>query len=143
MKTLTGLPMGAVLLIGFLHAAAAATTQDGNKLLRACTQAIRFTDSPETLAQAFRQPEQVMEAGYCLGLLRGVANMNMVWQMYTKDASMFFCLPPESIVNQWMRIVVRYLQQHPEKLHEEDIGLVSLAFTSAFPCPPKAQSPRR
>jgi hypothetical protein len=41
--------VGSILLLVFLHSAAAATAQDGNKLLRACTQAIRFTDSPQAL----------------------------------------------------------------------------------------------
>jgi hypothetical protein len=102
-----------------------------------------MTDSPQAKEQALGRPHLALEAGYCLGLLSGVANMNAFWQHYTKDTSMFFCLPPDSVTNQWMRIVVKYLQEHPERLHEEATTLASLAFTSAFPCPSKAQSPRR
>jgi hypothetical protein len=143
MQVLRILVVGSLLFLSVLHTAAAAPVRDGNALLRACTLAIRFIDTPETRTEAFERPHQVMEAGYCWGLLRGMANMNLLWQEHTKDTSMYFCLPPQSNTGQWMRVVVKYLQAHPEQLHEEDIGLVSLAFTNAFPCLPKAQHPRR
>lgn len=142
MKALSTLVVGPILLLVLLYSATAAPVQDGNRLLRACTLAMRFMDSPQAQEQALGKPHQALEAGYCLGLLRGLTNMNMVWQQYTKDASMFFCVPPESKTGQWMRVVVKYLQEHPERLHEEDIALASLALTSAFPCLPKPQSPR-
>jgi Ssp1 endopeptidase immunity protein Rap1a len=132
-----------ILLVGFLHPSAAVLPQDGNQLLRACALAMHLIDSPQAEIQALEKPQQALEAGYCLGLLRGLANMNMVWQDHTKDTSMFFCLPTESTTGQWMRVVVKYLQEHPERLHEDDITLARLAFTSAFPCQPRTLSPRR
>jgi hypothetical protein len=142
MQVLRILVVVLILFMGLLRTANAVTNRDGNQLLRACTLAMNLTDSPEAKIQAFEKPHQALEAGYCWGLLRGLANMNMAWQDHTKDTSMFFCMPTESTTGQWMRVVVKYLQEHPERLHEEDITLASLAFTSAFPCPPKPQSPR-
>jgi Ssp1 endopeptidase immunity protein Rap1a len=144
MQVLRILVVGSLLFLSVLHTAAAAPVRDGNALLRGCTLAIRLVDTPEaTRTEVFERPDLVMDAGYCFGLLRGMADMNKLWQMYTKDTSMYFCLPPQSNMGQWMRVVVKYLQAHPEQLHEEATGLVSLAFTNAFPCLPKAQHPRR
>jgi Rap1a immunity proteins len=135
--------MGTLLLVGFLHSAAAAEKRNGNELLSACTLAMSIVDSPQAIEQMLGRPHQALEAGYCLGLLHAVTNINAFWQHYPKDTSMFFCLPPQSTVNQWTRIVVKYLQEHPERLQEADIGLAIRAFTTAFPCPSKIQSPRR
>ena len=137
------LTIAAILFLGFVRSTAATTTRDGNQLLSACTHAIRITDSPQALRQPFREPDIALEAGYCIGFLSGVANMNIFWQTRTKDTSMFFCLPPEGIINQLMRVVVKYLQEHPEKLHDPDIAVASMALANAFPCPSKIQSPRR
>jgi hypothetical protein len=90
-----------------------------------------------------RTPDAYFDTGYCLGLLRGVANMNLLWQQYAKDPSMFFCPPSESTIHEWIPVVVTYLQDHPERLHEEDVLLASVALTRVFPCPPKAQRLRR
>lgn len=44
------------------------------------------------------------------------------------------CVPPEGTAVQILRVVVAYLQRHPERLHER-AGLVALsAMREAFPC---------
>ena len=45
------------------------------------------------------------------------------------------CLPPSGISNdQGMRIVTKYLEAHPEDLHESARSSVFLALREAFPC---------
>jgi hypothetical protein len=50
---------------------------------------------------------------------------------------MNFCLPPAGISNdQAMRVVIKWLEAHPEELHESSRMLVLLALRDAFPCKP-------
>jgi len=141
MKALSILVVGPMLLLGLLVSAAAAPEGNGNLLLQACTLGIRFDNSPQAFIQG--KPDEYWGAGYCLGLVRGLVTMNDAWQHDTKDASRFFCTPLSNTTGQFIRVVVKYLKEHPERLHEQDMGLATVALRDAFPCPPAAQSPRR
>jgi Rap1a immunity proteins len=137
MKVRGRLIVGSLLLLGVLLPAAAQTA-DGHNLLQACTLALRAPTVSQELSKA-----DFMKAGYCVGLLDGLGGMNQVWQEYTQDTSRFFCSPPGSRRDQIVRVVVRYLENHPEQLHEHEIILAGWALSKAFPCLPKAQTPRR
>jgi hypothetical protein len=53
-----------------------------------------------------------------------------------------FCLPTQGIVNsQAVRIVARYLREHPAELHYQARTVASLALAEAFPCPWHQDSP--
>ena len=43
------------------------------------------------------------------------------------------CIPKDTNVGQWTTIVKKYLEDHPEKLHEQGVNLVILSLTTAFP----------
>jgi hypothetical protein len=46
-----------------------------------------------------------------------------------------FCTPESGITNdQAARVVVKYLREHPERLHEKESLLAMAAFAEAFPC---------
>ncbi len=45
------------------------------------------------------------------------------------------CIPDEASVAQLARVVVKWLREHPEKLHELKSFVVIEALKSAFPCP--------
>jgi hypothetical protein len=122
---------------------APALALDGRQLLQGCTQAQRIVASPQVRDQMFDRPDMVMAAGHCMGLVLGLANMNRLWQEYTKNTSIFFCPPPATTTGHWIDAVVTYLQRHPEALTEEGIALASVALTTAFPCRAVPQPPRR
>ena len=42
------------------------------------------------------------------------------------------CIPKDK--NQWTTIVKKYLEDHPEKLHEQGVSLVISSLATAFPC---------
>lgn len=65
-------------------------------------------------------------AGVCAGKVRGV----MVWAWATKSA----CIPDTVTGYQAAKVVVQYLDAHPEKLHLDLSLLMFSALTEAFPC---------
>jgi hypothetical protein len=73
----------------------------------------------ETAFDAYRD-------GYCSGLVAGVSS-----------ASPRVC-PDDGVTGgQQIRVVLKYLQDHPEELHLDDALLVDRALAKAFPCPKK------
>ena len=69
----------------------------------------------------------------CRGFIRGAFDgHNVVSAIYKKDD--VFCLPEEVTVGQVAKVVLKYLENHPEMLHEMAVGVVYAALFRAFPC---------
>jgi len=62
-------------------------------------------------------------AGYCIGIVTGVS-----------DESPQHCSPEDAIVAQSIRVVLKFLQDHPEKLHQRRTWLAAEALRKAFRC---------
>ena len=43
------------------------------------------------------------------------------------------CFPKDTNVRQWTAIVKKYLEDHPEELHQQGIDLVLFSLAVAFP----------
>ena len=43
------------------------------------------------------------------------------------------CIPKDTTVGQWTAIVKKYLEDHPEELHNEGVNLVIVSLATAFP----------
>jgi hypothetical protein len=119
--------------IGFLYIAAIAMPcyADGNAIMEDCNAAVSFADSG-----ALHDSDDINfgRAGYCLGLVQGITQLNKYYELMLKGKSLF-CTPSGGIKNgQAARIVVKYLRDHPEKLHEHESFLVIEAFREAYPC---------
>jgi anti-sigma regulatory factor (Ser/Thr protein kinase) len=59
------------------------------------------------------------------------------WTGFVKEKPTLlqFCVPDSGIpVIQAMRVVVKYLKEHPEQLHEDGMGLTVAALKDSFPC---------
>jgi hypothetical protein len=94
-------------------------TTDGNYLLGSCRASVQAMDNPnlhQDLLDAWR-------SGLCDGIVRGV------WAF-----SPSVCAPQEATAGQAIRIVYKYLQDHPEQLHMTDTKLVGMALAQVFPC---------
>jgi hypothetical protein len=94
-------------------------------------------------------------AGYCLGLIQGMRYTMSVdvgahslakepstdKSIEAKRATMRCdsvwkeCVPDEATAGQLAKVVVKFLNDHPERLHEDAFGLIHDAFKAAFPCP--------
>jgi hypothetical protein len=97
----------AALMSGSAHAGSGMT---GNELLQECTA--KGYDSQ----------------GYCLGIVFGFVTGNTI------EASSSICIPEHVNRGQTRDVVVRYLQQHPEKRHLQIEMLLNDALAEAFPC---------
>ena len=105
-----------------------ASAKDGYELLQRCEDAL--IDDKQGLFSM--DSSRVFLAGYCLGVMQGITRSNVIYQKLKQS---LFCLPNERITNgQAARVVVKYLREHPEELHEDDTILAVIAFMEAFPC---------
>jgi len=66
-----------------------------------------------------------------------LTKLNNEWTTFTKQkpTPLQFCIPDSGIpVIQAARIIVKYLKEHPEQLHEDGMGLTVAALKDSFPC---------
>jgi hypothetical protein len=110
------------LLIG-ANAKAEKIRRDGNELLEDCTAVSRGNPSGNF------GPE------WCYGFIMGSHETRQL--SVIAPSLVTGCVPEEVTVGQEISIVVKYLREHPEKLHYPGSVLVNIALNEAFPC--KAQ----
>jgi len=110
---------------------------DGTKLLKSCQAVIKVYDSPEEA-----QEVDMIVGGYCQGFILGILetesfyNESLKFNNY-KDIKKvtFYCIPGKTTFDQEIRVLVKYLESHPEQLKLPSIALVFMAFKTYFPCP--------
>jgi len=91
----------------------------GSWLLVSCELAVRSDDD-----KAFQENNfESYRNGFCRGIVDGVS-----------DVSPKVCQPQGSTYGQYHRVVLKYLQDHPEELHLRNSELVEKALAKAFPC---------
>jgi hypothetical protein len=94
----------------------------GSGLLGSCQISVRSSDDRSYNENSF----EAWRDGFCIGLVTGVSS-----------TSPHVC-PAEGVTTgQEKRVVLKYLQDHPEELHLDDALLVERALTKAFPCQKK------
>jgi hypothetical protein len=91
----------------------------GNWLLVSCQLSVRSMDDSAFHENTFESYRE----GFCNGLVEGVSN-----------ASSKVCRKEEVTNGQELRVVLKYLQDHPEELHLRSSALVEKALAKAFPC---------
>jgi hypothetical protein len=109
----------AAAFIQFSMAEKAVADATGNTFLQTC---IRYVETPDEYA-----PKNQVEAfnqGFCAGSISATFNL-------TNKS----CAPRGKITQgQAARVVVAYMQRHPELLHKEISWLAEEAFSEAWPC---------
>jgi Ssp1 endopeptidase immunity protein Rap1a len=98
---------------------------------------------------AVAQPNNVMSANYVMPGCRDAVNQNdnsdriylrttcnsIIRTMFYFSKSHFgICAPGQSTVGQAIRVVVAYVDQRPERMHEHFEGLALEALQRAWPC---------
>jgi Rap1a immunity proteins len=80
----------------------------------------------------------IRKAAYCLGYLQGAREILQIWEASNKAKASnlppIACISSESTTQELAMVVVKYLNDHPNKLHE---GYTLVAFTAleeAYPC---------
>jgi len=69
------------------------------------------------------------ESGYCLGVVKTL--MTLGGLLHEKVQS---CSPGSARGDQGVRVVLLYMQQHPELLHQSFLILATDALRQAWPC---------
>ncbi|HIF52085.1 MAG TPA: hypothetical protein EYQ42_11275 [Thiotrichaceae bacterium] len=69
----------------------------------------------------------------CTGYVMGLSDTHGTFTHW-KNMDKKWCPPDEIHSNQLVRVVVKHLQESPEKLHLDAGSLVANAFNTAFPC---------
>lgn len=105
------------------------TWVDGNRLHVDCLEALRL----ET-----ERTRDAWAAGSCVGYITGVVEALQAASVYGGSLSgRRACIPASVTPRQTRDVVMRFLQQNPEKRHKIALDLVVEAIDKAFPCPPR------
>jgi hypothetical protein len=107
-------------------ASAQVDINSGNFLLPVC-QRYLLNSADVTTQEAGLQ-------GYCAGVLTGL------WAASALFARDTICIPPTVTNGQMARVVVAWLEAHPQDLHEKFHRLALVAMAKAWPCPPASAS---
>jgi len=122
---------------------------DGNKLLKECKaymnllnlRDVQDKDDPDVLRAEARG--DYVNCTHCLGYVTGVVDDHFSCQINEPsstaalDPKEHFCLPDGVNPNQTVRVIAKWLEDHPARLHEGAIELVLSALKDNFPCKPQ------
>ena len=95
-----------------------------------------FYDQCGTAEKDVEQLSTALQRGYCMGyvagLTHGVASSELIHDV--KSSERVFCLP-EGVTNiQKVRVIRKYISNHPEEAHNPAQGQALMALREAFPC---------
>lgn len=81
---------------------------------------------------ALKDQADAFDGGYCAGFIDGVMSQTLVEAKAGFDVP--FCLPTGGSMGQIVQVFVKYLDDHPERLHEPASLLLVESLAKAFPC---------
>jgi hypothetical protein len=120
------------LLSSPMIALAQAQDRTGRELLDECQNAAK----PST-AEA-RTALDDLKATHCLGYLNGARDAFQTWDVVNRKRHgglpALACISPDAEVRELALVVVKYLNDHPNKLHENYTVLAFTALSEAYPC---------
>ena len=110
------------LLIGLAGSASGQEVKRADELLWNCN------------GTASSEAEALLGKAICDGYVDGFIDSYRVSTTYYGQPDAF-CLPATGIsIDQAIRVIVRYLEEHPNELHQSARSSVFLALRTAFPC---------
>ncbi|CRM39151.1 hypothetical protein BK634_03320 [Pseudomonas chlororaphis] len=78
--------------------------------------------------------ERYFNAGVCAGFVNGVTD-TLVLARIASPETIAICIPREGFtMGQAARVLLKYLDDHPETLHENASMLALQAYRAAYPC---------
>lgn len=108
-------------LLGFDPSRASERLLTGNDVLASCRLAAELKFG-RNIAEAYK-------TGDCAGKIYALIAVGSYLQ-----PNMRICFPGDAIMLQGPKVVVRFMETHPERLHEPAIILFIDALRSAWPC---------
>jgi hypothetical protein len=107
----------------------------GNELLPMCQTAINQVDG-KVDSKTVSIP-MLMDVSRCLAYIQGFIDGFHIRDTVEENMPPTLCFPPEGATGEQMvRVVTKWLENHPARLHEPAWRLIFLAFQEAFLCPP-------
>jgi hypothetical protein len=122
-------------VISVFFLATTVTRADGNKLLERCNRAKQFLNEVDAMKDVSRSDS--FDVGYCMGFVTASwHSLSVIDVVATKYGAPrpAYCFPKGVNVGQMIRVVTKWLEEHPERLHGEDYAVVTMAMGDAFPC---------
>lgn len=102
---------------------------DGNFILSKCNAALRVMDGEKISSKTDQ-----FGIGQCFGMVEGVRNTLVYLNEYL-ESDLRICWPKDGIPNgQAVRILVKYLKEHPADLNDDQTLITMMAFKDAYPC---------
>jgi hypothetical protein len=92
-----------------------------NYLMPGCRHIVAV--GPGRIAMNARNAQTVYTGGWCAGFVTGIALVN--------PGS---CPPAGSTIDQTLRVVVKYVDERPQRMHEDFSVLVQEALATTWPC---------
>ena len=107
-----------------------ASLTNGNDLLEKCKDV--FSESALTVAPTVTES---MNAGYCIGYFAGVTETETFWSEVEPAGKIkHYCFPEGVTQGEVYRIVKKWLDSNPDKLHFAAETIIHNALVSSFPC---------
>ncbi len=106
--------------------------EDGARLLERCEPALRMLAANSSTGL---DREQYADAMSCVGFVDGFI-WGHGWASWREKADMWYCPPEYFSHTQAIPVLVAYLHEHPDRMHDRAHLLTFLAFTNAYPCVP-------
>ncbi len=104
----------------------------GQKLLQECQVAAKYTEATQMTN------DEYAEAAHCLGYLNGIMDAYADWDtlntMRHANNQSPACVPSNTNAQEVAMVVVKFLNDHPNKLHDPRYDLVVTALSGAYPC---------
>jgi hypothetical protein len=133
--------------------------KDGNGLLDYCNHVVELMDNPTSQTNPddpVKFADNMMKFGWCSGYIQAMRENIDGWQLkfvvqfvpndgqkkpqparlYADEDYYAITIPPEVSVGQIARVLVKWLRDHPERLHEPPPILTIDAIKNAFPSQP-------
>lgn len=140
--------------------------QNGSDMLEFCSHVVDALDNPASqVGSSVEYAHNTFKQGWCFGHLQTIREMIIFWQVQvTKTVAILSgdqnppadalkqtisatpnmtCIPAEVNMPQMARILVKWLRDHPERLHEHVSILTLDAFHDAFACHPDPKKPTK
>jgi hypothetical protein len=106
----------------------------GNSFVRVCSVIDKKIEDQTHL----ETQNAVACIAYVEGVVHGVSQeVDFSHAMTNKEPLRPFCLPDDVENAQLVRVVLKFIGNHPEEAHQSTAFLIVLALREAFPCPVK------
>ncbi len=81
--------------------------------------------------------DSTYDTGVCWGTFEMVQNLIVLTEWKGENSSRIFkvCAPEKSRRLQLIKIFIKYMDEHPEKLHESILNTTLESLRSVWPCP--------